>query len=217
MGVHLRALRPWAASAESAGPRPLDLLVFGALALWGRFRSSLGSKAAALVPMTYESFDERFEPFWEAASADWDLIPVRSVAFLNWRFCDPRAGNFTVRAVEEEGALLGYAVLHLLGTRGHIVDLLALPDRLDVVRTLLDDSLAQLRMAGAAAVECWMLREHPYAGVLHEAGFVLLRSRSEQESSEIGVTGPGVSPEERALLESPGVAAHLVRADFDGI
>ena len=62
-----------------------------------------------------------------------------------------------------------------------------------------------------------MLREHPYARVLREAGFVRLRRRSEQESSQIGVTGPGLSPVERALLGSPGVAAHLVRADFDGI
>ncbi len=166
---------------------------------------------------TLAAFDERFEPFWERASAGWDVIPVRSVEFLNWRFCDPRAGTFPVRAAEVDGELAGYAVVHAVGSRGHIMDLLALPGRLDVVRTLVSDAVRQLGRAGTAAVECWMLREQPYARVLRQAGFVRLPGRSAEIAGEVGWGGSGIGPEERALLASRDARVHLVRADFDGI
>ena len=145
------------------------------------------------------------------------MIPLRSVEFLNWRFCDPRAGTFTVLAAEEEGELVGYSVVHALSARGYIMDLLALPGRLDVVRTLVTHSVQRLGEAGTGAVECWMLREQPYAGTLQQAGFFRLRGRSTEIANEVGWDGAGLGPEERALLVSPRTRMHLVRADFDGI
>ena len=62
-----------------------------------------------------------------------------------------------------------------------------------------------------------MLREQPYAGVLRQAGFVLLPGRSAEEDSQIGWWGPGLDAEDRGLLMSPDARVHLVRRDFDGI
>ena len=217
MGVYLRVLRPWRAAADRGGFVPPGAVAFAAMMLWGRLREGSGGKEAGITVSELPAFDERFEPFWERASAAWDVIPVRSVELLNWRFCDPRAGDFSIRIAEENGALLGYVVLHLVSTRGYVMDLLALPGRLDVVRRLIDDAVHILHEAGASAVECWMLREHPYAGVLRRARFVLLRRRSARETSLIGLTAPDASAEERALIASPRTPVHLVRADFDGI
>ena len=97
------------------------------------------------------------------------------------------------------------------------MDLLALPGRLDVVQTLVSDGVERLGEAGTAAVECWMLREQPYAPVLRRAGFVGLPGRSAEVADEVGWDGAGIGPEGRALLASADTRVHLVRADFDGI
>ena len=217
MGVHLKVLRPWRAATGGSGARTRKALGYSGLAAWGALRAALPHRAAELAVRTLPAFDERFELFIEEAGAAWDFIPVRSVEYLNWRFGDPRAGLFTVRAVELDDKLLGYAVLHRIGVRGHIVDVLALPNRLDVVRTLVDDATERLGRAGAAAVECWMLRRHPYAGVLRQSGFVPLPRASSETDGEISIFGLGMAPEERRLLISREARIHLVRADFDGI
>ena len=219
VGVYLYVQHPWrAASERKAGLAPLNALPSTGMALWSRLRSALGPMGVPDVTVrTLDSFDDRFPAFLESAAAAWDVIPMRSVEYLNWRFCDPRAGTFVVRATEQDRTLLGYAVLHQIGSRGHIMDLLALPDRLDVVRTLVGDAVSEFSAAGTAAVECWMLREQPYARVLRQAGFVLLPGRSAEEDSEIGWYGPGLTAEDRTLLMSPDARIHIVRRDFDGI
>ena len=217
MGVYFRPLRPWGAAADGSGSTLPRLPVISALTAWGHLRSRIGRRRPAGTLSTWETFDERFDPFWEAVVGDWDLIPIRSREYLNWRFCDDRAGTFIVRAFEDEGRLLGYAVLHTLGARGHTVALLALPGRLDVARALVDDAVRQFAGCGLSGVECWMLRGQPYAGTLRASGFVVLRGRSREEEYQIGIKGPGLGPAERAALAAPGATAHLVRADFDGM
>ena len=217
MDVCVRVLKPRLAASQSSSPRPLKALGFSALALWGRARAALPQRSGEFSISTLPAFDDRAARFVEQASASWDFIPVRPAEYLNWRYCDPRAGLFTVRSAEEDGVILGYAVSHRIGIRGHIVDMLALPGRLDVVRALIDDATALLGSAGAAVVECWMLRQHPYAGVLRQAGFVRLPRASGEANSEIGIYGRGWTPADRALISSPQARIHLVRTDFDGI
>ena len=88
MGVYLRVLRPWrAASARTDGVTLLNALPSTALALWARLRPTVGSRRATDVTVrTIPEFGERFEPFFEQASAAWHLIPVRRLEYLNWRF-----------------------------------------------------------------------------------------------------------------------------------
>ena len=145
MGVYLRVLRPWRSTGVKGGFIPYHAFRYAGLALWGKLRPAVGPGAAADATVrTFDSFDDRFPAFLESASAAWDLIPMRSVEYLSWRFRDTRAGAFVVRAAEQGDTLLGYAVLHRLEGRGHIMDVLALPDRLDVVRTLIDDAVQHL-------------------------------------------------------------------------
>ena len=214
MGVYARVLRPWPLAVEKSDR--LRLPVYVTLAMWGRLRPLASSRVDVQVG-GLRAFDERFGAFLERASATWDVIPMRTVEYLNWRFCDARAGNFVVRAAEEGSELVGYAVVHAIGSRGHIMDMLALPDRLDVVLALVSDSVRELRLLGSSAVECWMLQEHPYARVLRQAGFVRLPGRSADVDREVGWWGSGIGPKEQALLASPGTRTHLVRADFDAI
>ena len=63
------------------------------------------------------------------------------------------------------------------GGQGCIVDLRALPGRLDVVRPLVDDSLQRLETAGVPIAQCVLPTKHPYNGALHARGFFDSRKR----------------------------------------
>ena len=90
--------------------------------------------------------DERIEMFWNGIKDHYSFIVNRSKEDLNWRYCDPRAGCFVVKQAEEGGRILGYSALRVNRYRedypvGFIVDLLTLPNRLDVADALVKDAV----------------------------------------------------------------------------
>jgi hypothetical protein len=117
-------------------------------------------------------FDERLDRFWAEASTSFDLIVERNAHFLNWRYCDARGGKYRIRMARQGEVLLGYSVLRINHGTGHIADVLALPERLDVAAALIDDGVALLHDAGAASVECWTGEHHPYRELLARSGFM---------------------------------------------
>ncbi len=116
-------------------------------------------------------FDERADALWETASPQFRLLVVRRYEYLNWRYADPRAGQYTISIAEQDGRLLGYVVSRLSFARGSIVDMFALPDRIDVVRSLVAHAVAQLRAAAVSEVECWLPERHPYWSALNHYAF----------------------------------------------
>jgi GNAT superfamily N-acetyltransferase len=116
-------------------------------------------------------FDERIDSFFAEAAVPFDFIVERSKEFLNWRYADPRAGSFRLRVAESGSRILGYAVLSASNGRAYIADVLALPGRLDVVSSLLDDAIDYAVREQAAALECWCPAHHPYRSVLAGRGF----------------------------------------------
>ena len=158
-----------------------------------------------------ERLDERFDAYFEQAATAFDFIYMRDREFMDWRFLDPRGGNFTVRLAETDGQVLGHSVLKATGARGYIVDLLALPGREDVVRALLDDALRQLRARDVAAVHAWMVKNHPYMRELRRLGFVNSRH-------ETGLTlRPQLMPQSEIefLWNDPHARVHFTHADSD--
>ena len=132
------------------------------------WRSAKGTWSIA----TLERFDDRVDGFFEEASEPFDLVIVRDRDYMNWRYCDPAAGRFTVRAAEQQGKLLGYLVSKITEGEGYIADLLALPGRTDVLRSLIEDALRIFRRARVERVCCWMISRHPYNRVLRRHGFI---------------------------------------------
>jgi hypothetical protein len=116
-------------------------------------------------------FDERIHVLYREAARQFDLILARNKDYLNWRYCDPRAGTFRLRVAESEGRILGYTVLAASKGRAQVADVLALPDRLDVVASLLDDAIAYAVASKAGMLECWCPTHHPYKSVLLGRGF----------------------------------------------
>jgi hypothetical protein len=170
-------------------------------------RARCGGSITAL-----ERFDDRIGGFFDEAARPFDFIVVRSRDYLNWRYCDPAAGRFTIRAAEQEGRLLGYLVLKIAEREGYIADLLALPGRSDVVRSLIEDALHIFREAGVEQVTCWMISRHPYNGILRRYGFLVSRR-------EAGFSCFAYHPERLSVqfLYDPGGRIHLTHGDSDWI
>ena len=161
--------------AQGIGNRPSrSARIKAALALLQATIASPFRRSASAASWTIDTtsqFDERADQFWEQAREQFDVIKVRDREYLNWRFCDPRAGEFIVRTAEEDGALLGYLAFRLEGKRALIADLLALPGRSDVVRSLIDDAVRLAHQNGAYQIRCWSVEGHSYLRELRRAGF----------------------------------------------
>jgi hypothetical protein len=159
-----------------------------------------------------ERFDERIGGFFEEAARPFDFIVVRSADYLHWRYCDPAAGRFTIRVAEQQGRLLGYLVFKIAEGEGYIADLLALPGRSDVVRSLVEDALRHFREAGVEQVTCWMVSRHPYNGILRRYGFL-------DSGKDVGFGCREVSLDRSDLdfLEDLRARIHLTHGDTDWI
>ena len=162
---------------------------------------------------TLERFDDRIEELFEEAAQPFDFLVIRSRDYLNWRYCEPAAGRFTVRVAEENGRLLGYLVFRIAEGEGYVADLLALPGRTDVVRSLIEDALHLLREAAVAQVTCWMISRHPYNGILQRYGFI-----DSGRHVEFGCfTMDPDSTLVDFLFDDPDARIHLTHGDSDWI
>jgi GNAT superfamily N-acetyltransferase len=155
-------------------------------------------------------FDDRIDQFWKEASQPFELIVVRTKDYLNWRYCDPRAGAFTVRLAEHGERILGYAVLRVSRGKAYIADLLALPEREDVARSLVRDALGYFRRARVSPVRCWLPSHHPYREVLLQQGFL-----PKQRMDGLRYTAYGRPKGFLNVLSDPRALVHVTLGDTD--
>lgn len=172
-------------------------------------RAAAARAAVSWDIVAAERFDKRIDDFWRRAAQPFDFIVVRTEAYMNWRYADPRAGRFAIRLAEEDDELLGYAVLRISHGKGYIADMLALPGRLDVVRSLIDDAVPQLWELGAFRVDCWLPAVHPYQTPLREAGFTFRKRPAELD---VNLREMDIDVE---FLAEPDAAIHVVAGDTD--
>jgi len=171
---------------------------------------SASHQTASFAIRTVPAFDDRLDSFWRQAARPFDLIFVRTKDVMNWRYADPRAGNFTIAIAEHDGELLGYVITRCSRGRGYIADLLALPDRVDVASALTHHALTSLRSQELERIECWLPARHPYQTSLRDLGFVrrnshlLVRYRPFLTSAQ-----------ELELLQEPTTRVHFTAGDTD--
>ena len=126
----------------NGGLRTLDGALFGAFA---------GGHESEVL----DSFDDSFDELFEAVAAVVPCIAEKDAAFLNWRY-GPDSPQYpvTLLGVKEGGDLLGYAVLKVTtgGIDGYVMDLMTLPGRHEVARTLIRDAVSFFRGHGVHLV-----------------------------------------------------------------
>jgi hypothetical protein len=215
LSFYLKVLRLRSAAGSRPGRRWLNTLAYAWLQLRGRLSTRRAERSAPWAIRAVEAFDERVDAFVAEASRPWDFIVLPTQDYLNWRYLDARAGEFHAFIAEQDGAMLGYLICSNRWGRGDITDVLALPGRTDVVRSLLDAAIARLAADGASAVECRMMRRDPYADTLRRTGFVRIEKRSKALARQFSLTVRGLDRERFAALGEPGAALHVVHGQFD--
>lgn len=157
-----------------------------------------------------EAFDARVDDLWREASPSFRAIFVRNADRLNYRFADPRAGDYAIAIAEQGERVLGYIIYSSWQQTGQIADVLVLPERLDVLESLLGYALEELRREGNASAECWRFRHHPYRPVLERLGFD--QPRQKKRISILSLKG---LDDELAFFADPKSAVHIMAGDTD--
>ncbi len=180
-----------------------------------RFAASLltrrpAPRAGGWTISTITRFAEHHEPFIADALSQFDLVADRSISYLNWRFCDRRAGPFTVRLAEQGGEPIGYAVTRVLDGAAYLADILVRPGNLPVAEALVRDSIGLASEAGADSLITRLPRRHPYRRALARTGFF---DRG-HIAGEL-FNHQRIDPTDLAFLDNEDTRIHLVLADSD--
>ncbi|HZY57547.1 MAG TPA: hypothetical protein VFE09_07105, partial [Rubrobacteraceae bacterium] len=129
-----------------------------------------------------EGFDHSFDELFEKVASEVPCAPEKDSAFLHWRYGpDSPQSPVTVLGVKEGETLLGYAVLMVpsTGQDGYVLDLMTLPERRDVARVLLRESVRFFRRAGVQIIRYRFLESAttPQTGDLRRLGFFYRKGR----------------------------------------
>jgi GNAT superfamily N-acetyltransferase len=129
-------------------------------------------------------FDERFNTFWQNTKNGYNFIIEKNWEYLNWRYCDPRSnlkGRYFIKQAEQDGEILGFIVLEVREkddySEGYVMDLLALPDRRDVVRRFVEEATMFFRESDINVVHYRVVKNHFYQALFNEQGFIATPSK----------------------------------------
>jgi len=121
------------------------------------------------------SFDERIDKFWLKASKIKNIMVIKDMKYLNWRYVAKPGNEYKIFVAKRQDEIAGYIVFKLersVLNRGFIVDLLTLPDEDTVTEVLTARAVGYLKEEGAAMISCWMLQDTPYYRTLRKLGFI---------------------------------------------
>jgi hypothetical protein len=123
------------------------------------------------------SFDDRINEFWNHISEHYSFIVERKQHHMNWKYCDPRGGDYLVKIAEEEGHILGYSVLRINRYDkdypvGYVVDMLAIPERLDVVEALIVDAISYFNSHNINIIISLVVKKHAYEKIFKKHRFL---------------------------------------------
>lgn len=143
-------------------------------------KGSQGLRDADFIVEDVSFFEESINDLWDEVKAHYNFILERKQDYMNWRYCDSRAGGYVVKIAKKDDQILGYVVLKINRFKayhtGHIVDLLTLPSRDDVLESLLLESLKFFDENNINAVRQWVNVGHPIENAIRRHGFINSRS-----------------------------------------
>ncbi len=142
-----------------------------------KFESYNSSVNGNLKTINLHSFDHRFQSFLNELMTEHQYIVERSINYLNWRYCDPRSGEFIVKTAEENNKIVGFITFTINKIRkeypiGVILDLLALDNRIDVLHRLVSEALTFYEKSHVNIITSQVISNHPVAKALKTHSFL---------------------------------------------
>jgi hypothetical protein len=128
-------------------------------------------------------FDPDVDEFFHKIKNRYFWITKKDQTYLNWRFCDPRAGIFQVKtAYDVNDVLQGYVVYKIDKktdyARGHIVDFLTLPGKDDIKKALIHEALEFFDSMGVNIVFSLAVQNGDDYNILRNCGLVDTRKEN---------------------------------------
>jgi len=143
------------------------------------------TKAIPITPRDVEireidEFDSRIDVFWEQIKDSYCFIFQKSKEYLNWRYCDPRSGNFQVLLATRDDEVIGYSVVKYStdeSKQGWIADFMVLPGSERIINSLILRSLDLLTSKDIQQVQVWLPNGGKYVDSFKSYGFVKYSQR----------------------------------------
>jgi len=146
------------------------------------FNNSLTSNNTSFEIKITNHFEEEADILFEEFRGFFGYIIERNSEYLNWRYCDPRGGDYRIWSAFDEKRLLGFVVSRINRhdinyPTGHILDLIFKTSRLDVADALLKIALLDLDEKGVNVVYYLGITDNPLDTIVRRNGFVNSRER----------------------------------------
>ena len=120
------------------------------------------------------TFEKSINEFWQKASIQKEIMVIRDMEYLNWRYCENPQEDYRIFVAKREEDIIGYMVLKLDKidpTRGCIMDLLTLPNNNIVIEALIRKAIPYFKDNGVLIISCFMLPDTQYYQILKKLGF----------------------------------------------
>jgi predicted N-acetyltransferase YhbS len=120
-------------------------------------------------------FEQNINEFWHKASLQKQIMVVRDMEYLNWRYFEKPGDPYKVFIAKREEDVVGYIVFQqgkIEPTAGLILDLFTLPDDNIVMEALIRKAINYFKEKGVLIIYCFMLPNTQYYPVLKRFGFI---------------------------------------------
>jgi len=121
-------------------------------------------------------FDDGVDKFFAQTETYYNYCLEKNHQFLNWRYFDPRGGDYHVSQAMKDGEVLGFIVLESIKAEnrlvGNITDLLTLPGREDVAKALIRDACEYFDDREFNSIKFGVAKGHPYQSISSRLGFL---------------------------------------------
>jgi hypothetical protein len=133
-------------------------------------------KESSIAVSGVNQLDDSYDVFWDKVSKSYDLKTVTNSKYLNWRYGDPRAGDFKIFLAYQGEDIVGYIVLRCNKKReeyptGFIVDMLSLDDRFDVIEALLTKAMIFFDENNVNIINFLAVKDYKFDNELMKYGF----------------------------------------------
>ncbi|MBN2099830.1 MAG: GNAT family N-acetyltransferase [Dehalococcoidia bacterium] len=157
-------------SAKMAAAADKPAHVFLKLCKGDRKPESVGHLKVSRVA----ALDERFDDLWLKAKDDSRVSVWKDSSYLKWRYLACPDREYAVLTAEEQGNLIGFAVLRCVSEelrRGYVVDFLVLPGRSAAALLLISAALDHFREQGMHMAICHLFEHSPIYRLFRNQGF----------------------------------------------
>lgn len=164
-----------------------------------------------------DKIDGKFDQFWEDIKDYYNYITVHDTKYINWRYCDVRSGNYIIKCAKIGQRIIGYMVVKINKNiegypEGYIVDLLTLPNRIDVAESLIIDAMKDFENKNINIIHALIFQKHPYKSLLSNKGFI-----KDEKKLHLFYRAKNMENELNDFVNSSVEKIHFMYGDLDWI